>query len=85
MALKKKPVNGMKDILPSEMAVRMYVTELIRRTYAEFGFSSIIRAIASSSEKRLLYGRSEVRAAYTSHTRIILAPIGMLSPDNPSG
>ena len=41
MALKKKPVNGMKDILPSEMAVRMYVTELIRRTYAEFGFSSI--------------------------------------------
>ena len=41
MALKKKPVNGMKDILPSEMAVRMYVTELIRKTYAEFGFSSI--------------------------------------------
>ena len=37
----KKPVNGMKDILPAEMAVRMYVTELIRKTYAEFGFSSI--------------------------------------------
>ncbi len=41
MAMIKKPVNGMKDILPAEMAVRMYVTELIRKTYAEFGFSSI--------------------------------------------
>ena len=34
MAMIKKPVNGMKDILPAEMAVRMYVTELIRKTYA---------------------------------------------------
>lgn len=41
MALRKKPVNGMKDILPAEMAVRMYVTGLIRSTYDEFGFSSI--------------------------------------------
>ena len=41
MALKKKPVNGMKDILPAEMSVRMYVIGLIRQTYAEFGFSSI--------------------------------------------
>ncbi len=31
----------MKDILPAEMAVRIYVTNLIRRTYSEFGFSSI--------------------------------------------
>ena len=41
MALKKKPVNGMKDILPAEMAVRMYVIGLIRETYDAFGFSSI--------------------------------------------
>lgn len=41
MAMIKKPVNGMKDILPGEMAVRTYVTELIRRTYSAFGFSSI--------------------------------------------
>ena len=26
MALSKKPVNGMKDILPKEMEVRNYVT-----------------------------------------------------------
>ena len=26
MALKKKPVTGMKDILPAEMAIRDYVT-----------------------------------------------------------
>ncbi|MDO4803619.1 MAG: histidine--tRNA ligase [Lachnospiraceae bacterium] len=41
MTLRKKPVNGMKDILPAEMAVRMYVTGVIRSTYDEFGFSSI--------------------------------------------
>lgn len=41
MALTKKPVTGMKDILPDEMAVRNYVIGLIRSTYAIFGFSSI--------------------------------------------
>lgn len=41
MALTKKPVTGMKDILPDEMAVRNYVIGLIRSTYATFGFSSI--------------------------------------------
>ena len=40
-AMVKKPVTGMKDILPQEMAVRNYVTSLIRETYASFGFSSI--------------------------------------------
>ena len=28
MALKKKPVTGMKDILPAEMAIRDYVIRL---------------------------------------------------------
>ncbi len=41
MALKKKPVTGMKDILPREMEVRDYVISLIKKTYASFGFTSI--------------------------------------------
>lgn len=41
MALKKKPVTGMKDILPKEMEIRDYVTGLIKETYGAFGFSSI--------------------------------------------
>ncbi len=41
MTLKKKPVTGMKDILPPEMAVRDYVIGLIKETYRNFGFSSI--------------------------------------------
>ena len=41
MALKKKPVTGMKDILPAEMAIRDYVIRLIKETYGTFGFSSI--------------------------------------------
>ena len=41
MALKKKPVTGMKDILPGEMAVRDYVIRLIKDTYGTFGFSSM--------------------------------------------
>lgn len=41
MNLKKKPVTGMKDILPREMEIRDYVIRLIKETYASFGFSSI--------------------------------------------
>ena len=41
MPLTKKPVTGMKDILPEEMAVRNYCINVIRETYAAFGFSSI--------------------------------------------
>ena len=41
MALKKKPVTGMKDILPSEMEIRNYVMNMVRETYGTFGFSSI--------------------------------------------
>ena len=39
MTLKKKPVTGMKDILPAEMQLRDYVTGLIKETYKSFGFS----------------------------------------------
>ena len=41
MALKKKPVTGMKDILPKEMVIRNYVMNMIRETYGTFGFSAI--------------------------------------------
>ena len=39
MALKKKAVTGMKDILPREMAVRQRVLSTIRRVYGGFGFT----------------------------------------------
>lgn len=39
--LKKKPVNGMKDILPREMEIRDYVTGIIKETYRSFGFTPI--------------------------------------------
>lgn len=41
MALSKKPVTGMKDILPAEMQLRDYVIGVIKETYAAFGFTSI--------------------------------------------
>ncbi len=41
MALNKKPVTGMKDILPEEMAIREYVQKVISETYAGFGFTRI--------------------------------------------
>ena len=41
MALSKKPVNGMKDILPEEMQVRDYVQSVIKETYRSFGFTPI--------------------------------------------
>ena len=41
MALKKKPVTGMKDILPAEMEIRDYVLNVIKETYRGYGFSSI--------------------------------------------
>lgn len=39
MALIKKPVNGMKDILPDEMELRDYLMGIIKSTYKSFGFS----------------------------------------------
>jgi len=41
MALKKKPVTGMKDMLPEEMEIRDYCVGLIKETYKSFGFCSI--------------------------------------------
>ena len=41
MALSKKPVTGMKDILPEEMQIRDYCIRVIKETYGKFGFTSI--------------------------------------------
>ncbi len=41
MALKKKPVTGMRDILPGEMQIRNFVMNQIKETYKGFGFSQI--------------------------------------------
>lgn len=56
MALSKKPVNGMKDILPKEMEIRDYVTGVIKDTYRSFGFTPIetpcMENIANLSNKQ---------------------------------
>ena len=41
MKLSKKPVNGMKEILPAEIKIRDYAISVIKETYAKFGFTSI--------------------------------------------
>ena len=41
MAMKKKPVTGMKDILPREMEIRDYAIGLIKETYKTFSFTSV--------------------------------------------
>jgi len=41
MALIKKPVTGMKDILPKEMQIREYVLNTIKESYGQFGFTQI--------------------------------------------
>ncbi len=41
MGLSKKPVTGMKDILPEDMKLRDYVIGVIKETYGKFGFLPI--------------------------------------------
>ena len=56
MSLVKKPVNGMKDILPAEMQIRDYVQGVIKDTYRSFGFTPIetpcMENIANLSNKQ---------------------------------
>ncbi len=56
MALSKKPVTGMKDILPAEMQIRDYVIGIIKDTYGKFGFTSVetpcVENIANLSNKQ---------------------------------
>ena len=56
LALNKKPVTGMKDIMPEEMAIRDYVIGVIKETYGKFGFTPIetpcMENIANLSSKQ---------------------------------
>lgn len=56
MALSKKPVTGMKDIMPDEMLIRDYVQNVIKETYRSFGFTPIetpcMENIANLSNKQ---------------------------------
>ncbi len=56
MALIKKPVTGMKDILPAEMQLRDYCIGVIKKTYAAFGFTSIetpcVESLANLNSKQ---------------------------------
>lgn len=50
MALNKKPVTGMKDIMPEEMILRDYVISVITDTYRKFGFTRIETPCVESIE-----------------------------------
>ncbi len=56
MALIKKPMTGMKDILPREMQIRDYLISIIKDTYSKFGFTPIetpaVENIANLSSKQ---------------------------------
>ncbi|RKM61281.1 histidine--tRNA ligase [Butyrivibrio sp. CB08] len=56
MSLVKKPVTGMKDILPAEMQLRDYAIGIIKKTYGEFGFTSIetpaVESLANLNSKQ---------------------------------
>ena len=48
MTMIKKPVTGMKNILPDEMALRQYAISVIRDTYRSFGFTEIETPVVES-------------------------------------
>lgn len=54
--MNKKPVNGMRDIMPGEMRIRDYVLGVIRETYRDFGFTEIETPCVESIEN--LSGRN---------------------------
>ncbi|MCR5675660.1 MAG: histidine--tRNA ligase [Lachnospiraceae bacterium] len=56
MNLVKNPVTGMKDVLPAEAELRNYVMDVIRRTYAAYGFRQIetpaVESLANLNSKQ---------------------------------
>ena len=48
--MNKKPVNGMRDIMPKEMEIRDYVIGLIKETYKAFGFTPMETPCVESIE-----------------------------------
>ena len=53
MAMKKKPVTGMKDILPEEMLLRDYLIGIIKDTYRSFGYTPMETPAAEHIENLL--------------------------------
>ncbi len=53
--MNKKPVNGMRDVLPKEMELRTYVLSVIRDTYRAYGFTEMETPVVESIEN--LQGR----------------------------
>ena len=60
MSLKKKPVTGMKDILPQEMEIRNYVMDLIKKRMLRMALFlwkprvlSILRIFPASREEKM--------------------------------
>ena len=76
MALNKKPVNGMKDILPYEMEVIDYVTSIIKETYRSFGFTPIetpaMESIGNLSNKQGGENEKLIFKILSTHTQRIL-------------
>ena len=48
--MNKKPVNGMRDVLPKEMELRTYVLGVIRDTYRAYGFTEMETPVVESIE-----------------------------------
>ena len=48
--MNKKPVNGMRDIMPREMEIRDYVISLVKETYKSFGFTPMETPVVESIE-----------------------------------
>ena len=48
--MNKKPVNGMRDVLPAEMELRNYVLSVIRDTYRAYGFTEMETPAVESIE-----------------------------------
>lgn len=51
--MNKKPVNGMRDILPREMEIRDYVISVITKTYKAYGFRRMETPCVESVENLL--------------------------------
>ena len=48
--MNKKPVNGMRDVLPKEMELRTYILSVIRGTYRAYGFTEMATPVVESIE-----------------------------------
>ena len=67
--MNKKPVNGMRDVLPKEMELRTYVLSVIRGTYRAYGFTEMETPVVESIEN--LQGRQGGCPFYPWHYQAV--------------